>query len=189
MDCPFQLVRYQVWILAGAFGFFFSFLLKGRHCFSVSFHFSLKERCCERSGLSIEPNSRGGLWNSNMWCLSQVRTQVMAENSLAKWDLCTIAIVDATQPSHSVDRAGWLAKMASIEVWIPWRNSHGPHSLSGVAGLAELLSFTILVCKGSIICTCHFILYASSFFTMIENFENFFFILMLEIEKLPWFAN
>ena len=34
----------------------------------------------------------------------------------------------ATQSSHSVDRAGWQAKMASIEFWIPWRNAHKPHS-------------------------------------------------------------
>ena len=33
----------------------------------------------------------------------------------------------STQPSHSVDRAGWQAKMASIEFWIPWHNAHGPH--------------------------------------------------------------
>ena len=31
------------------------------------------------------------------------------------------------QPSHSVDRAGWQAKMASIEFWIPLRNAHRPH--------------------------------------------------------------
>ena len=29
-----------------------------------------------------------------------------------------------------VDRAGWQAKMASIELWIPWRNAHTPHSVS-----------------------------------------------------------
>ena len=34
----------------------------------------------------------------------------------------------ATQSSHSVDRTGWQAKMASIEIWIPWRNAHKPHS-------------------------------------------------------------
>ena len=33
----------------------------------------------------------------------------------------------ATQSSHSVDRAGWQVKMASIEIWIPWRNAHRPH--------------------------------------------------------------
>ena len=33
------------------------------------------------------------------------------------------------QPSHAVDLAGWQAKMASIEIWIPWRNAHKPHSL------------------------------------------------------------
>ena len=33
----------------------------------------------------------------------------------------------ASQSSHFVDRAGWHAKMASIEFWIPWRNAHGPH--------------------------------------------------------------
>ena len=29
--------------------------------------------------------------------------------------------------SHFVDLAGWQAKMASIEIWIPWRNAHKPH--------------------------------------------------------------
>ena len=33
----------------------------------------------------------------------------------------------ATQSSHSVDLAGWHAKMASIEIWIPWCNAHRPH--------------------------------------------------------------
>ena len=33
----------------------------------------------------------------------------------------------ATQSSHSVDRAGWQAKMASIEVWIPCCNAHMHH--------------------------------------------------------------
>ena len=33
----------------------------------------------------------------------------------------------ATQSSHSVDRAGWQAKMASIELWIPSCNADGPH--------------------------------------------------------------
>ena len=32
------------------------------------------------------------------------------------------------QSSHSGDLAGWQAKMASIEIWIPWRNAHKPHS-------------------------------------------------------------
>ena len=32
----------------------------------------------------------------------------------------------ATQSSLSVDRAGWQAKMASIEFWIPWRSAHKP---------------------------------------------------------------
>ena len=35
----------------------------------------------------------------------------------------------ATQSSHFVDRAGWQAKMASIEFWIPWRNAHGLHPI------------------------------------------------------------
>ena len=34
----------------------------------------------------------------------------------------------ATQASHSVDTAGWQAKMASIELWIQWCNAHRPHS-------------------------------------------------------------
>ena len=32
------------------------------------------------------------------------------------------------QSGHSVDLAGWQAKMASIEIWIPWRNAHKPHA-------------------------------------------------------------
>ena len=31
------------------------------------------------------------------------------------------------QSSHSVDHAGWQAKMAFIEIWIPWRNAHKQH--------------------------------------------------------------
>ena len=42
------------------------------------------------------------------------------------------------QYSHSVDLAGWQAKMASIEIWIPWRNAHKLHCLSFSGG--ELLS-------------------------------------------------
>ena len=32
----------------------------------------------------------------------------------------------AIQFSHSVDLARWQAKMASIEIWIPWRDAHKP---------------------------------------------------------------
>ena len=46
----------------------------------------------------------------------------------------------ATQSSHSVDRAGWQAKMASIEFWIPWHNAHRPHWYwSGVTTSMPLL--------------------------------------------------
>ena len=34
----------------------------------------------------------------------------------------------ATNSCHSVDLAGWQAKIASIEFWIPWRNAHKPYS-------------------------------------------------------------
>ena len=34
------------------------------------------------------------------------------------------------QSSHSVDLAGWQAKMASIEIWIQWCNAHKPHCLN-----------------------------------------------------------
>ena len=36
-----------------------------------------------------------------------------------------------TQSSNFVNtlRAGWQAKMASIEFWIPWHNAHGHHLL------------------------------------------------------------
>ena len=36
----------------------------------------------------------------------------------------------ATQSSHSVDRAGQQAEMATIEFWKPWCNVHRPYSLS-----------------------------------------------------------
>ena len=38
-----------------------------------------------------------------------------------------------TQSSHSVDLAGWQAKMASIEIWIPWRYAHKPHYKSAIS--------------------------------------------------------
>ena len=31
------------------------------------------------------------------------------------------------QSSRSVDLAGWQVKMATIEIWIPWRNAYKPH--------------------------------------------------------------
>ena len=37
------------------------------------------------------------------------------------------------QSSHSVDLAGWLAKMACIESWIPRRDAHKPRAI-GLAG-------------------------------------------------------
>ena len=33
-------------------------------------------------------------------------------------------------PNLSMDRAGWLVKLSSIEIWIPWRNALG-HQLNG----------------------------------------------------------
>ena len=38
----------------------------------------------------------------------------------------------AIQSSHSMDLAGWQAKMASIGVCIPWRNAHKPHSCTSM---------------------------------------------------------
>ena len=38
----------------------------------------------------------------------------------------------ATQPSHFVDRAGWQAKMASVDFWILLRNAHRPHRVQSV---------------------------------------------------------
>ena len=50
-----------------------------------------------------------------------------------EWGLCEYVIVHtilggSLRASHSGDLAGWQAKMASIEIWIPWRNAHKPHS-------------------------------------------------------------
>ena len=36
------------------------------------------------------------------------------------------------QSSHSVHKAWWQAKMASIEIWIPWHTVHRPHNLLDV---------------------------------------------------------
>ena len=46
----------------------------------------------------------------------------------------------ATQPSHFVDRTGWQAIMASIQLWIPWRNAHGPHSQFSFSGVFDTIS-------------------------------------------------
>ena len=43
----------------------------------------------------------------------------------------------ATQSSRSVDLAGWQAKMASIEFWIPWRNAYGPHEIRSVSAFPQ----------------------------------------------------
>ena len=44
----------------------------------------------------------------------------------------------ATQSSHSVDLARWQEKMASIEIWIPWRNALKPHwYIPGHAGAVQ----------------------------------------------------
>ena len=49
--------------------------------------------------------------------------------SLHKWSIRHSSHDFGWQSSHSVDLAGWQAKMASIEIWIPWCNAHKPHSL------------------------------------------------------------
>ena len=50
----------------------------------------------------------------------------------------------AIQSSHFVDRAGWQAKMASTEFWIPWRNAHGSHCPAMLL-ITERLSVTHLL--------------------------------------------
>ena len=57
------------------------------------------------------------------------------------------------QSSHSVDLAGWQAKMASIEIWIPWRNAHKPHSstsilIEGFLQVAVLIHRHVVHCSG-----------------------------------------
>ena len=47
-----------------------------------------------------------------------------------EWVLCEHVIVHnhfGWQSSHSVELAGWPAKMASIEIWLPWCNAHKSH--------------------------------------------------------------
>ena len=56
------------------------------------------------------------------------RTGSSMFGKLLEWGLFKYVIVH-TQPSHSVDLAGWQAKMASIEFWIPWRNAHMTHCI------------------------------------------------------------
>ena len=49
------------------------------------------------------------------------------------------------QSSHSVDLAGWQAKLASIEIWIPWRHGYKPHlGQSLVCGLYVKLLAALL---------------------------------------------
>ena len=62
------------------------------------------------------------------------------------------------QSSYSVDLAGWQAKMASIEIWIPWRNAHKPigqHRHRNVIGIKRSGSgkvWTISAKVASLIC-------------------------------------
>ena len=50
------------------------------------------------------------------------------------------------QSSHSMDLAGWQAKMASIEIWISWRNAHEPNNSNAheneESSRAELMTLT-----------------------------------------------
>ena len=80
------------------------------------------------------------------WCISWLRAQLAPPHwsrftESVQDDICTshrwvamgpVRIRHSShhfgwQSSHSVDLAGWQAKMASIEIWIPWRNAHKPH--------------------------------------------------------------
>ena len=54
------------------------------------------------------------------------------------------------QASHTVGGAGWQAKMASIEFWIPWRNAYGPHWWEPTTA-GQLDRFSHLVVKFSTI--------------------------------------
>ena len=51
-----------------------------------------------------------------------------------KWGLCAYVIAHTILPlsSHFVNRAGWQAKMDSIEFWIPWCNTHAHFPLARV---------------------------------------------------------
>ena len=53
------------------------------------------------------------------------------------------------QSSHSVDLAGWHAKMASIEIWIPWRNVRKPHSLNFLKDAYESIKVFRLITNNS----------------------------------------
>ena len=57
---------------------------------------------------------------------------------------------DIRPPPQTISyRAGWHAKMASIEVWIPWRNAHRPHwcELRRIRAPMEGSNFTSCTCS------------------------------------------
>ena len=60
----------------------------------------------------------------------------------------------ATQSSHSVDLAGWQAKMAIIDILIPRRNARKPHFTNfrcvkiSVASACEALGFIFIFGAG-----------------------------------------
>ena len=58
--------------------------------------------------------------------ISDVREPISLCQAVHTTTFCSSGKI-ATQSSHSVDRAGWQAKMASIEFWIPWRDAHKHH--------------------------------------------------------------
>ena len=61
------------------------------------------------------------------------------------------------QSGHSVDLAGWQAKMASIEIWMPWRYAHKPHwhgELARCGGEAQIPHFIWSMLKLILRLTC-----------------------------------
>ena len=91
---------------------------------SYKLHWHRKDQHCIRQNLKKRTREQ---WQK-MMNLDEACTVFMIWSAtlLHLWGIRHRLHHFATQASHFVDRAGWQAKMASLEFWIPWRNAHCP---------------------------------------------------------------
>ena len=78
--------------------------------------------------------SRNGSWSAQAVRSKKKRKERKIQRVRGEqWGLCDYIILRTIlggSPVISGDLARWQAKMASIEIWIPWRNAYKPHFAS-----------------------------------------------------------
>ena len=88
-------------------------------------------------------------WSSVLtWCMTSLRNRSIP--TMGPVRLRHNSHGFGWQSIHSVHLAGWQAKMASIETWIPWRNAHKPHpTTSDYAECSRICDYYINCCWSS----------------------------------------